>query len=133
MGGTGGGVDQDGSRAGIPSRPRSVAPGVAGPGGGGRIARRTRRPAKKRPNGIAIAARLAQPELRERLQLTEAEARFLDRCTSGRAPRNAQSGIAALKLRLDFAYEKPKQAVELSGRLTLEQLVAGSLPASGVK
>jgi len=111
------GAGSDGSRAGgAPSAPRSAASGV--PGGGGRTARSTKRPAKKLPNGLGIAKRLAQPELRARLQLTEAEAKFLDRCTSGRAPRNAATGLSALKLRLDFAYEKPKQDVNLSGSAT---------------
>jgi hypothetical protein len=92
--------------------------GTPGPRGrGGRtqrpIARTTGRPAKVTPTAVSQAVRLSQPELRGRLQLTEAEAKFLDACSSGRPPRNAVAGIQALKLRLDFAYEKPKQSVEI--------------------
>lgn len=95
-------------------------------GQGGRppvaLARRTGKPARRLPNAVAVARRLTEAQTREQLRLTEDEIAFLDRCASGRAPRNAFACIAAIKLKLDFTQPKPQQKVEHSGGIQVTEI-----------
>jgi len=60
-----------------------------------------------------LLARLNEPEFRERMQLTEMEASALDRIASGEYVRNASAIIAAIKIKIDSAYSKQVQPVEV--------------------
>ena len=75
----------------------------------------------------AVVRRLAQAEVADALALDEEEVAQLRRIAQGRPPRNAQSILKAIELKLSWAYSKPKQTVE--AHVTLEQLVLGSYQA----
>lgn len=71
------------------------------------------------PAAVAAARRLTEAETREQLRLTPQQRDFLDRCASGRPPRNALAAITALKLKLEYSQPKPKQEVALSGTIVV--------------
>jgi hypothetical protein len=105
-------------------------------GQGGRapsLARRTGKPARRLPNAVAAARRLTEDQTREQLRLTEDEIAFLDRCASGRAPRNAFACIAAIKLKLDFTQPKPQQKIEHSGSVEITKIERVVVDAGGAK
>jgi hypothetical protein len=56
-----------------------------------------------------LVKRLAEPEFRERAQVTEKDMKQLDRICSGKYVRNASAIVAAFKMRAEFAYAKPRQ------------------------
>ena len=62
----------------------------------------------------AVLARLGDAEFRERVRLTEAELRVLDRIASGAYVRNAASIMRAIEFRASYAYSKPKQELAVS-------------------
>ncbi len=110
-----------------------MSPAVARPGKGVRIARSTKRPAKRAQNGVGrarkVVARFTPEQLSAELGLTQDQVDVLDRIASGRPPRNAAAIIAGIKLKLDFTQPKPTQNVNVKGTLTLEQLVTGETDA----
>ncbi len=68
-------------------------------------------------NGSAKApdllARLSEPAFRERVQVSEADMLTLDRIASGAYVRNAGPIISAIKLKIEAAYSKQVQPVEV--------------------
>ena len=91
------------------------------------VSRSTKRPRAKAPDGthqaVALIRRLSNAEFRERAALTEEQLETLDDIASGRPPRNAVAIIHAIELKCGYAYGKPAQAVEINGKLSLEQLL----------
>lgn len=77
------------------------------------IARSTGRPAKRLQSAVSLAQRLTEAQTLDQLRLTPDQIAFLDTCADGHPPRNAQSAIAAIKLKLDFTTRKPKQEFEV--------------------
>ncbi len=61
----------------------------------------------------AILARLSEPDFRERMRLTEAECALLDKLAGGTYVRGAQSMIAAIKIKIESAYSKQVQPIEV--------------------
>ena len=106
---------------------RDQAGRTRGRGAARPTARWTGRPARHLPGAVSQARRLTEPETLEALRLTPDQVAFLDRCADGFPPRNALAAITALKLKLDFTQRKPKTEVDVTGKLTLEQLVTQSL------
>ena len=66
---------------------------------------------------------LGQEDLRRALQATRDDVALLNRVI-GNPPRNAMAIIKGLTLKLEYAYSKPKQEVEHSGKIGLETLIA---------
>lgn len=126
---------QAGDRAGAPTLgSRSVAGRPSTAGKGVRVSRVSKRPVKNNPRGVSAARRLlSEAEVTEGLRLDEEDLRILKACCAMRPPRNAAAIVSALKARLEYSQTKPKQAVEVTGKLTLEQLVAGSIPSAEIK
>ena len=60
-----------------------------------------------------IVARLSEPDFRERMRLTEAECELLDKLAGGQYIRGAQSMIAAIKIKIESAYSKQVQPIEV--------------------
>lgn len=91
------------------------------------VSRSTKRPRAKAPDGtnqaVALIKRLSNTEFRERAALTEEQLETLDDIASGRPPRNAVAIIHAIELKCGYAYGRPAQAVEITGKLNLEQLL----------
>lgn len=108
---------------------RSPAPG----GKGVRLARSSKRPARAAPGATTAAQLLTEAQVTDGLRLDADDLAVLKRCCSLRPPRNAAAIVSAIKARLEYSHAKPKQAVEVSGKVTLEQLVAGSIPSAEVK
>lgn len=94
------------------------------------IVRRTGKPARRTPDAIVAARRLTESETLDALRLTDEQIAFLDKCARGYPPRNALAAITAIKLKLDFSQRKPKQDIDVTARVTLEQLVVESLKPS---
>lgn len=78
----------------------------------GDVARKVGREARE------VRAQLGSAEFAARCHLTEDEMAMLDKlCTC--PPRNAAAALAALKLKIEYAYGKPVQQVEHSGDVTI--------------
>lgn len=100
----------------------SVPNGYSGdPGKGVRVARSTKSPSHKLPNGVAAARKLlSEAEVLERLRLDEDALATLRQCCSLRPPRNAGAIVAAIKARLEFSQPKPATKVEHQGNVRIE-------------
>ena len=61
----------------------------------------------------AILERLSELEFRERMRLTEDECALLDKLAGGAYIRGAQSMIAAIKIKIESAYSKQVQPIEV--------------------
>lgn len=70
---------------------------------------------------------LTQAQFDERVKLTDDQFDALDRIASGFPPRNAQAIIRAIEAKLSYGYSKPKQTIEHTGKLTLEQIMLEAL------
>jgi len=112
-----------------PPRPAAGAP-VSGKGVP--WSRTGKRPRQRAPRGSRqAAALLSNEQVLARLRLDEEALDSLQKCCTTRPPRNAAAIVSAIKARLEYSQPKPKQEVEVSGRVTLEALVVGSLPNPG--
>ncbi len=70
-----------------------------------------------------LERRLTQAEFRKRAQLTERQMQMLEQIADGRPPRNAHAIIRAIEKKVDHAYEKPRQGIDLTVK-THSELVA---------
>lgn len=77
------------------------------------------KPNKTVDRAAELRKKYSPEELREVIQLTDAELRMLDRIASGQAPRNAIAILRAIDIKLNMAYSKPKQEVEHSGAVSV--------------
>lgn len=88
---------------------------------GGKGAKRHRRGTVARTvaaEASYVRAQLGSAEFAARCHLTEDEMVMLDKlCTC--PPRNAAAALAALRLKIEYAYGKPVQQVEHSGDVTI--------------
>ena len=57
--------------------------------------------------------RLSEPEFRERVRVTEIEMAALDKIASGEYVRNANAIISAIKIKIESAYSRQVQPVEV--------------------
>jgi hypothetical protein len=81
-----------------------------------------------------MAARLlSEAQVAEQLRLDPDAIAALKACCTLRPPRNAAAIVAGIRARLEYSQSKPKQSLEVTGKLSLEQLVAGSIPTTEVK
>ena len=64
-------------------------------------------------------AKLTSKQVRDELTLDPEALQVLHAMSRGKAPRNAQSILGAIRLRLDFTEEKPKEKLEHSGGLNV--------------
>lgn len=85
--------------------------------------------AKQRAEGRARRV-LTAAQVQKALTLDAESLEVLEAMSRGRAPRNAQSILGAIRLRLDFTAAKPKTEVEHSGGLSIQvnTLASPALP-----
>lgn len=74
----------------------------------------------RRPRGTSAAEafikRLQEPAFRAAIQFSDEEMAILNKVACGWAPRNVATILAAMRLKAEYAYSKPKQEVEVAGK-----------------
>lgn len=85
-----------------------------------RVKHAMRKSAAKRNREQRARRVLTEAQVREGLTLDADALKVLEDMSRGKAPRNAQSILGAIRLRLDFTAQKPKSEVEHSGGLSIQ-------------
>jgi regulator of protease activity HflC (stomatin/prohibitin superfamily) len=73
-------------------------------------------------------AAMSEPEARENLSLTEAEANALNLIAAGRPMRNATTVLRAIEMKLAYTMKKPAQQIDTDQKMTIEIVSLGDKP-----
>ncbi len=88
-----------------------------------RIARSSKKPTDRSPNGsVAAAELLDEAQVRAGLRLDSAEVAVLKLCCTDNPPRNAAAIVSAIRTRLEYSQPKPKQEIGVEAVVTYKLL-----------